>query len=569
MSVKPWMTLSSALPSIFLLGACAVTQPSPAPSPAPAAASAATSQADANRIAAHMAFLADDALEGRDTGSKGHLIASQYIASNFQQLGLAPAAENNSYFQKMKLKKSLLVKNSASLVIHQNGKDITLPYPKHFITRASSHEGKVAVKAELVFVGYGMVSKEFGIDDYAGLDVKGKIVVMLPGRPHKLPSEEAAHLSSQKTRLAAEHGAIGIISIHTPEAEKTRPYANSLLYLNSPSVNWLNSAGEAEQEYPEIKVSAYLHMDAAKTLFEGAPKSLQQIYAMLEKKEVPTGFVLNSTASMARESEHSIIESQNVAAVLEGSDPSLKNEYVVVTAHSDHIGIGNDLRSKDKINNGLMDNAAGVAILLETARLYSTAVKPKRSILFLAVTGEEKGLLGADYFAHYPVRPIETIVGNVNLDMPVLLYPFADMVAFGANHSSLGKTVERATAKHGIKLSADPMPEQAIFTRSDHYTLVKKGVPSVFLMTGFTSKDPKQKGGEIWGKFFAKHYHKPTDDIAGLTKDFGPIRYDAGAMFADINFAIIDEVANTPARPQWLKESFFGKNFGQSYNSVQ
>ncbi len=564
MSIKPWMTLSSLL----LLGACASSQTAVAPTTNTQIA------ADAHRIEAHMAFLADDALEGRDTGSQGHLIASQYIASNFKQLGLQPAGDQmgaeQSYFQKLNLKKSQLVKHSAGLTLHHKGVDTSVPYPKHFITRSSSHDGKIAVNAELVFVGFGMVSAEFGIDDYAGLDVKGKIVVILPGRPHKLPSEEAAHLSSQKTRLAAEHGAIGIITVHTPDAEKTRPYANSLLYLNSPDLSWVNAQGVAEKDYPEIKVNAYMHMDAAKALFSGAPQSLAQIYAKLEKKEVPTGFPLPSSASLTRESTHSMIQSQNVAAVLEGSDPTLKNEYVVVTAHSDHIGIGNDLRSKDKINNGLMDNAAGVAILLETARLYSqSALKPKRSILFLAVTGEEKGLLGADYFAHYPVKPIASLVANVNLDMPVLLYPFADMVAFGANHSTLGGTVGRASAKHGIKLSADPMPEQAIFTRSDHYTLVKKGVPAVFLMTGFTSKDPAQKGGEIWGKFFAKHYHKPTDDVAGLTKDFGPIRYDAGAVFTDINVAIIEEVANAEQRPQWLKDSFFGKAFGLKINTQQ
>ena len=150
--------------------------------------------------------------------------------------------------------------------------------------------------------------------------------------------------------------------------------------------------------------------------------------------------------------------------------------------------------------------------------------------------------------------------------MPVLLYPFADMIAFGANHSSLGKVVEQAAAKEGIALSADPMPEQAIFTRSDHYTLVKKGVPAVFLMTGFKSQDPNQDGGKVWSSFFAKHYHKPSDDIPSLIKDYGAIRYDAGAVFADINFNIALDVANTVQRPYWLKDSFFNGVFGQPYN---
>lgn len=552
--MKPMQLLSFGC--ALLLTACAATTPP-------------SQTADQSRIQAHMLFLADDALEGRDTGSRGHLIASQYIASNFQQLGLKPAGDNGSYFQQVPMRQSKLIQKSPSFSLVSQGKTIQFDYPKQYTTGPSSHEGKVELSnAGLVFVGYGMVSKEFGIDDYQGLDVNGKVVVVLPGRPDKLPSEEAAHLSSIKTRLAVERGAVGIISIHTPKEEKTRPYSNSLLYLNMSRLRWLHKDGTAEGDYPSLKAAAYMHMDAAKHLFNGAAESLDQIFAKLEKNEVPKGFPLQGTINFSRESEHKAMQSPNVAAILEGSDPELKNEYVIFTAHSDHIGIGNDLRSKDKINNGLMDNAAGTAILLETARLFASAAnKPKRSILFVAVTGEEKGLLGADYLAQNPLKPTEKLVANVNLDMPVLLYPFADMIAFGANHSSLGAVVDRATAKHGIKLSADPMPEQAIFTRSDHYTLVKQGVPAVFLMTGFTSKDPQQKGGEIWGKFFAKHYHKPTDDVAGLTKDFGPIRYDAGALFADINFAIGEEIANSQERPYWLKDSFFGKLFGQAYNT--
>lgn len=570
MKLTTWLTLSSAV----LIGACSNSTQPPATQAASTAPAAVTTPqpakfASEQRIAAHMTFLADDALEGRDTGSQGHLIASQYIASNFQQLGLKPAAANGQYFQPVPLIKSLLVQTSPEFSFELDGKATKLAYPKQFTTSPSNHQGKVSVKdAELVFVGYGMVSKEFGIDDYQGLDVKGKIVVMLPGRHHKLPSEEAAHLGALKAKIAAEKGAIGIITINTPIEEKTRPYSNSLLYLHQPRIRWVHADGHAEGDYPTLKVSAYLDIEPAKALFAKAPVKLTDIYAQLEKKQSPAGFVLPGKVNFARESTQSHIQSQNVAAVLEGSDPTLKDEYIVVTAHSDHIGVGVDMRSKDRINNGLMDNAAGVAIMLETARLFSeNAVKPKRSVLFVAVTGEEKGLLGADYFANNPVRPIEKLVGNVNIDMPVLLYPFADLVAFGANHSTLGETVARAAGQYGIKVSPDPMPEQAIFTRSDHYTLVKKGVPAVFLMTGFTSQDPKEKGSDVWHKFFASNYHKPTDDVAGLTKEYGKIRYDMGALFADINFAIGMDIANATERPMWKKDSFFGKLLGQDYNT--
>lgn len=560
MKKLPWLALCSAV----LLSAC---QSQPAGTAATSGNDAA--RADKNRIEAHMLFLADDALAGRDTGSNGHLIASHYIASQFQQLGLKPAG-TDGYLQMVPLKQSKLIQNSPKLSLTQDGKTTELAFPKQFMTGPSSHDGKVALTAELVFVGYGLVSKEFSIDDYAGLDVKGKVVVVLPGRPDHLPSEEAAHISSLKAKLAAERGAVGMISLNTPKEEAKRPFAQGALYLHMPRMRWLHPDGRAEGDYPELKISATLDIAAAKQLFAKAPQNYDQLMAVLEKKQSPSGFALNTTVNFERQSEHENIQSPNVAAVLEGSDPSLKNEFVVVTAHSDHIGVGADLRVKDRINNGLMDNAAGVAILLETARLFANApVKPKRSILFVTVTGEEKGLLGADYFAHYPTRANEKLVANVNIDMPVLLYPFADMVAFGANHSTLGEVVAKAAGKYDVKLAADPMPDQAIFTRSDHYTLVKQGVPAVFLMTGFTSRDPKQKGGEVWGKFFAKHYHKATDDVAGLTKDFGAIRYDYGALFADINFGIADEIANDPQRPLWKKDSFFGKIFGQPYNQAQ
>ena len=211
---------------------------------------------------------------------------------------------------------------------------------------------------------------------------------------------------------------------------------------------------------------------------------------------------------------------------------------------------------EDNINNGAMDNASGVSVMLETARLFvESGQEFDRSIMFLSVTAEEKGLLGADYFANNPTVPLNSIVANVNLDMPVLLYDFADIIAFGASHSTLGETVSKAAKQFDTEQSPDPMPEQAIFTRSDHYTLVKKGIPAVFLMTGFNSRTEGEDGGEVWGKFFAEHYHKPSD---GLNLD---INYEAGARFTNINFAIGKEIANADQRPQWLEESFFGKQF--------
>lgn len=545
---------SSAMLVALSLGACALQDSS---------TSYTEPQAREHAVRAHMKFLADDLLEGRDTGTRGYDIAANYVAAHFEQLGIQPYGDDE-YLQWMPAVRTRLVENSASFTLHAAGETIELAYPEAFFTGPSAAASEQSVTGDLVFVGYGMVSDTFEIDDYAGLDVEGKIVVMLTGRPEHLPSEEAAHLNRLKTELAAERGAVGVITLHTPEREAVRPYATSLGYLDSPSVRWVDAAGNV-QGNNSIQGSAYLHYEHAAPLFAAVDYTLEDIFAQLEQKQSPVGSELGLSATLARQSTHEKLRSPNVIGVIEGSDPNLKDEYVVYTAHLDHLGLVADPDADDQVYNGLLDNASGVAIMLETAHMFAQAKAQghgsRRSIMFVALTAEEKGLLGADYFAEHPPVAIEQIVANVNLDMPVLLYPFADVVAFGAAHSSLGDVVERAAGRYGIASSPDPMPEQAIFTRSDHYMLVTRGIPAVFLMTGFTSQDENEDGGAVWARFFAEQYHRPQDDISGLTEVYGGIRYDFAALFAQINFAIGEEIANQHERPYWLEESYFGGLF--------
>lgn len=515
-----------------------------------------TVDVEKERIKAHLEFLADDFLEGRDTGSRGYEIAANYVASEFKQLGLQPAGENG-FMQRAPFRRGYLDQQSTKAIIHTEQGEVALKYPQDYMMGTVMNSTESSVKAETVFVGYGLIAEKYNYDDYKDLDVKGKIVVILTGRPKSWPSEEGAHLASgtEKARHAAQRGAVGIVTLHTPKREKVRSYTTSLNYLGTPSLRWLDTEGNPHGVRPEIKGGAYLNIEAGKKLFAQAPTSLDAIFKLDEEDKEIQGFDLNATIELAAKSRHESISSPNVLAVLPGSDPKLKNEYVVLTAHLDHIGLAKDVTTKDRINNGAMDNASGVSILLETARVLVNSERPRRSILFTVVTGEEKGLLGASYFVNNPTVPLNAMVANVNIDMPVLLYDFADVIAFGANHSSMGQIVESAAGQLGIGLSPDPMPEQAIFTRSDHYNFVKKGVPSVFLMTGFTSKTEGEDGGKVWGEFFAKHYHKPSDSLEL------PINYDAAKVFADVNIRIALTTANQDERPYWLADSFFGNTF--------
>ncbi|MCC2617501.1 M28 family peptidase [Aestuariibacter halophilus] len=514
-------------------------------------------EADPQRLRAHLFFLADDLMQGRDTGSEGHEIASRYIASQFEQYGLQPGGDSGTYMQRIPFRQSYLDQSSPQLTLISEQGQESLTYPSQFIMSADSVAEQASVSAELVFVGYGIVAPLLGHDDYQDMDVEGKIVVVLHGKPASFPSEEGAHFgsSAQKARHAAANGAVGMISLSTPTAEKVRPYQNLLNYLHMPSVRWLDSEGQPANVYPQLLQSAYLSAEAAAKLFVNAPASLQDIYAQLDQDQAPEGFALNLSASLSSASEHRTITSPNVVAILPGSDPQLRDEYVVYSAHSDHIGLSKSVK-KDRINNGAMDNSTGVAVLLETARMFSQqATPPKRSIVFVAVTGEEKGLLGSDYFARNPTVPGDAMVANVNLDMPILTYPFADVIAFGANHSDLADSVADAAGKVGIALSPDPWPEMALFTRSDHYSFVKQGVPSVFLVPGLKSSDPAIEGQKQFTSFLHTHYHKPSDDLNQ------PFNWQAATTFTEVNFNIGLTLANQEQRPSWHEGDFFGDTF--------
>ena len=510
-----------------------------------------------NRIRADVEFLADDLLRGRDTGSEGYRIAANYVAAEFARLGLKPAGDDGTYFQEVPFKTAHVEENGAAMSVTVGGETRELVLGDDFFMGGSVKNPEGEISGDLIFVGYGVHAPEIGHDDLTGLDLDGKIAVAISGAPASFNTEIRAHHGSTttKAKALARRGAAGIITFSTRASEERRPFSRLKRFIGFKSYDWVAQQGGTDVGNG-LSVAASISHDVARSLFEGAAKDLETV---LDEAAAgaPAGFALASGATLKRESTLSdTFESPNVLAVLEGSDPALRDEYVVLSAHLDHIGVNEGADGDDKINNGALDNATGVSILMEVARAYvRNGDMPRRSILFAIVAAEEKGLLGAEYFAHYPTVQKSTMVANVNLDMPLILYDFTDVVAFGAERSSLGPITEQALGKIGVSLSPDPMPEQGIFTRSDHYRFVQQGIPSVFLVTGWGRGVGGKDGGAIFREFLGNTYHSPADDIDQ------EIDYNAGAKFAHANWLIATAIANDERRPAWNEGDFFGDTF--------
>ena len=512
----------------------------------------------AEAIESHLRFLADDALEGRNTGTAGFDVAASYVASRFKSFGLEPAGTDGTWYQAVPLVEDTIDPASAVVQIHADGETIDLEWKEDFLMGGDPTRPSNEVKAPVVFVGHGISAPELGYDDYAGVDVEGKVVLRFGGAPAHFPHNERAYYSSSRTKnqIAVARGAVGVLGLRSRQDMERRPWERSMKWAGRPDLSWVTEDGRASGHFPELQAGASLSPDAAGRLFAAAGLSVDEILdaqaeGVVESRELPI------EVTMRRSTHHRELSSNNVAGVLRGSDPDLRDEYVIYTAHLDHVGLGPE-KDGDHIYNGAYDNAMGVAILLETARAFAEqATPPRRSILFLAVTGEEKGLLGSDFFATNPTVPIESIVANVNLDMPLFLYPLADVIPFGSEHSSLAGSVERAAAATGFDVTEDPMPEEVLFIRSDQYSLVRQGVPAVFLVSGMRSSDPEIDARELWLGFLKNYYHSPQDD---LTRE---IHYPSAVRFTQANLLIGLEIANETERPTWNEGDFFGERFGR------
>ena len=523
----------SFLAAILALASVAVAQRQPA------------KHFDGNSWWDHIKFLADDNLEGRETGSEGLRKAEAYIVEQLTKAGLQPAGVNG-FYQPVKFVSREIIEKDSSAALVSNGKteQLVLGEDAYFNTRVDLAPEEIV--APLVFVGYGLQIPETNYDDLAGLDLKGKIVVYLAGSPADTPTALSAHYQTAGERWKAlqRAGVIGTIGIPNP-ASMDIPWSRMSLNRAHPSMDLV---GAEFDETSGLKLSLTFNPAEAEKLFAGSGHTFAEIADLGKDRKplrrFPLGISLRAHATVKSTS----VESANVIAKLPGSDPLLKNEYVALSAHVDHIGIGEPING-DRIYNGAMDNASGDAVLLDIAASWKAhETHPRRSILFVFVTAEEKGLLGSKYFAAHPTVPAKSMIADVNIDMFLPIVPLKVLKVQGLTESDLGDRARDAAQAFGVRVQADPQPLRNAFIRSDQYNFIRHGIPAVKLDVGFDPGSPDEK---IFKEWLTVRYHAPSDDLAQ------PVDRATAATYEEIIRQLLISVANADADPQWKPDSFF------------
>ena len=543
-----------ALLSLALaLAACQESAPPTAPAAVKESYDASAS-ADARRIEADVRFLADDLLEGRETGTRGYDLASLYVAQRFRAMGLAPAGDDGSYFQRVPMLRGVLQPEGNALTIVRDGREQALVFRDDFLPGINFNEAQASVDAPAVFVGQGVHAPELGHDDFAGVDVKGKIAVMFNGAPATFDNDRRAFYSSRRTKAEelVRRGAVGLVVVQTDDEDKRSPWQRTVANWNRPGMRLRGKDGKGIDTWPELRVGAFVSTANADALLTNGTRTAKQLFQDLRDGKL-RAFDLPGTLRLSSHTAIEPVDSRNVVARIDGT--TLKNEHVVFSAHLDHVGIGAPVNG-DAIYNGALDNALGIAVMLEAAnRLAHEGEPTKRSLLFVAVTAEEKGLLGAEWFARNPTVPAGSLVANVNMDMPMLLAPTSDVVPIGLEHSTLQPIVQQAAKEIGVSLSKDPSPEEVVFVRSDQYAFIRAGVPAVYLDGGYTGVGSDAK--PVQDAFLRERYHQPGDDLSQ------PIQWADAARLAKLNARIGRLIADAPQRPQWNAGDFFGEKFGR------
>jgi Zn-dependent M28 family amino/carboxypeptidase len=492
----------------------------------------------------YVKVLADDNMEGRETGSAGLRRAEAYIVDQLKVAGLQPAG-TDGFYQQVKFESRQIVEKDSSLALVRNGKvePLILGEDAYFNTRVDLAP---ELQAPLVFVGYGLSIPEKNYDDLAGLDLNGKVAVILNGLPAEIPGSLGSHYQSaaERWKTLRKAGAVGVVGIANP-ATMDIPWSRMAVNRTHPS---MVLAGSEFNETEGEKLAVIFNPASAGKLFEGSGHTFDEILSVAkERKQLPR-FPLTASIEEKAKLEKKDLESANVIAQLPGNDPQLKNEYVVLSAHIDHLGIGEPING-DRIYNGAMDNASGSALLLDvSSSLKKSPEKLKRSLLFLFVTGEEKGLLGSKYFAAHPTVDAKSMVADINVDMFLPIVPLKVLTVFGLAESNLGDSAREVAQAYGISVQPDPEPQRNIFIRSDQYNFIRHGIPALAMGVGVTPGSPEQK---IFKDWLTQRYHAPSDDLNQ------PVNLEAAALYEEVIRGLMVSVAQNPQRPQWKQDSFF------------
>jgi Zn-dependent M28 family amino/carboxypeptidase len=493
--------------------------------------------------------LADDSMAGRQTGSDGYQKAAAYVASEFEKIGLKPAGAKG-YAQSVAFSERRILEDKSQLALVRDGKEDVLRFGDD-VTVNLRAELAPSVDAPLVFAGYGLSAPDAGHDDLRALDLKGKVAVYIAGTPASVSGALAAHYQQAGVRWQAlkAAGAIGSMAIPNPKTSEQSWERTALSRLNPV----MTLVDPRFNDLAGMQMSATVNPASAGRLFAGSGHTLEELFALADAKKALPRFALPTSLRARVAVESSALQSDNIVGLLPGSDPALGREHVVLTAHLDHVGMGAPING-DRIYNGAMDNASGIATLIEVARaLGSSTPRPKRSIVFAAVTAEEHGLLGSRYFAGEPTVPKSSIVANINMDMFLPLFPMKSVMVLGLDESDLGDRVRDVAKRTGLGVNADSQPERNRFTRSDQYSFIRQGVPALALKVGFAPGSPE---AEIDAKWTKERYHGPSDDLQQ------PVDLGAAVTFTRLVGALSAEVANHPSRPRWKPASFFRRFAG-------
>jgi Zn-dependent M28 family amino/carboxypeptidase len=488
--------------------------------------------------------ISGDKYEGRDTGSKGEHQAQEFIVGKLKGLGVEPAG-SKGYFQSVKLRTVEIDESHCALSLLHDGQtqSLTLGEQAYFSTR---YPLAPKVDAPLVFVGYGLNIPEKNYNDFAGLDLKGKVAVVLTGSPADVPSALSAHYQSRAERWKAlkAAGAIGVILIQNP-ASVDLPWARSSLNRNHPSMDLV---GPEFDETSGSKLAIAFNPAYADLLLQGSGHTFAELAALGKDRQPLPHFPLKVSLSATTVTHSREVDSTNIVARIPGSDPKLKDEYVVLSAHIDHVGIGEPING-DRIYNGAMDNGSGSALLLDIARsLKQTHTVLKRSVLLVWVTGEEKGLLGSKYYAEHPTVAPKSMIADINTDMFLPIVPLKVLTVYGLAESDLGDRVKQVGDHLNVQIQPDPLPLLNVFIRSDQYNFVRHGVPSLMIDVGAAPGTPEAATIKAWR---TERYHAPSDDANQ------PVNLATAAGYEELIRALVIDVANDPKRPQWKQDSFF------------